>query len=91
MLGILSSLLIAMGGVVAVLAIVVTVRQQAGAVRRVLSDSQSIAADREFLVRITGDARPASPVLFARLRRLPQRADRRSAPRPLWPDHLRAA
>lgn len=91
MLGILCSLFIAAGGIAAVLAIAATVRQQAGAVRRVLADSQSIAADREFLVRMTGDARPASPLVFGRLRRVPQRAVKRAAPRPLWPDHLRAA
>ncbi|WP_277279644.1 hypothetical protein [Novosphingobium cyanobacteriorum] len=72
------------------IAIVATVRQQIGAVRQVLCDAQSLSDDREFLVRMTGDTR-TSPIAFARLRRVPQRSVRRSGPRPLWPDHLRAA
>lgn len=90
MLGILASLLIAAGGVAAVTAIVATVRQQMGAVRQVLCDAQSLSADREFLVRMTGDTR-TSPIAYARLRRVPQRAVRRSGLRPISPDHLRAA
>ena len=93
MLGILASLVIAAGGIAATAAIALTIHQQAGAVLRLLADSRSISDDREFLVRMLGDAQPASPLSFARLRRVPLRGIKRPLvqPRPLWPDHLRAA
>lgn len=93
MLGIIASLVIAGAGVAALAAIALTVHQQAGAVRRLIADSRSIAQDREFLVAMTSHAQPASPFMSARLRNLPQRMVRRPVvqPRPLWPDHLRAA
>jgi len=99
MLGILASLVITGAGVGAIAAIAMTIHQQSGAVRQLFADSRSIARDREFLVRMTGDvqlasdAQSASPLMFARLRRVPQRAVKRLVvqPRPLWPDHSRAA
>jgi hypothetical protein len=81
MLGVIASLVFIGAGFAAVASTVVTVRAQMGAVRRVIADSRSIAKDRYFLVQMTGDAYPASPMAFAKLRRVPQRAVRRpSAP-----------
>lgn len=74
MFAILSILMIAAAGVGACLAIAATVREQAGALRRLLADSRSIARDREFLVRMTGDGAADRPIAFARLRRMPHRA-----------------
>ena len=91
MLGILASFVIAAAGVVAVMVIVHTVRQQMPSVRKLVADARSISQDREFLVKVTAETQDASPVVFARLRRVPQRSVRRLAPHLSGFDHLRAA
>lgn len=60
MVPLLASLVMAGAGCVAFAAIAITVRSQLPAVRRLLAESRAIAADREFLVQITGAAEPAA-------------------------------
>lgn len=77
MVGILASLVIAGIGIGALAAIIFTARAQYASVTRLIADSRALSQDREFLVRMTGDAHPASPLSFTRLRRVPQRAVKR--------------
>lgn len=79
MVGILASLVIAGIGIGAIASIILTGRAQYASIVRLIADSRGIAKDREFLVRMTGNAHPASPLSFARLRRVPQRSVRRVA------------
>lgn len=73
MVSLLASLVMAGAGCVAFAAIAVTVRAQLPAVRRLLADSRALAADREFLVKITATTAPAAPRAALRLRRGPVR------------------
>ncbi|WP_225204970.1 hypothetical protein [Novosphingobium huizhouense] len=83
MLAVLASLVIAGAGFAAVASMLLTVRSQKGALARLVGEMRSLEQDRVFLVHMTGEARPASPLSFARLRRTPQRAVRRAtAPLP---------
>lgn len=96
MLGVLVSLAFAGAGVAAIGAIGFTIRSQAPAVARLLQDSRSLAKDREFLVRITGEAKSPLPFAsprfgIAQLRRLPHRAVRRPAAEVKVAQPLRAA
>lgn len=77
MLAVLASLVIAGAGFAAVASMLLTIRSQKGALARLVGEMRSLEQDRVFLVHMTGDARPASPLSFARLRRAPQRAVRR--------------
>lgn len=79
MVGMLASLIIAGIGIGALAAMIMTARSQYASVARLIADSRGLAQDREFLVRMTGDAHPASPLSFARLRRIPQRSVKRVA------------
>ncbi|MCW1384722.1 hypothetical protein OLX02_18055 [Novosphingobium sp. KCTC 2891] len=90
MLGILASLVIAGAGVAAIASIVLTIRAQSGAVGRLFDEARSMQQDREFLVWMTSDQRPASPFSFARLRRTPQRAVRRVTERSPQPQRAAA-
>lgn len=69
----LASLVMAGAGCVAFAAIVVTVRGQLPAVRRLFAESRAISADREFLVRITAVSAPVGPRTAIRPRRAPVR------------------
>jgi len=89
MVGILASFVIAGIGIGALAAIILTARAQYASVARLIADSRALAQDRDFLVRMTGDT-SASPLSFARLRRVPQRAVRRSV-EPRVPSPQRAA
>ena len=83
MLAVLASLVIAGAGMAAVASMLLTLRSQKGALARLLGEMRSLEQDRVFLVHMTGEARSASPLSFARLRRAPQRAVRRvNAPTP---------
>lgn len=73
MVSLLASFVMAGAGSVAFAAIAVTVRAQLPAVRRLLADSRALAADREFLVQITGTPMPAAPRVAMRPRRAPVR------------------
>lgn len=77
MLALLASLVIAGAGVGALASIALTVRGQKGTLSRLFAEARSLEQDRVFLVRMTGDAHAPSPIVFARLRRTPQRATRR--------------
>lgn len=90
MLAVLASLVIAGAGVAAIASMIATIRTQKGALSRLLGDMRSLEQDRVFLVHMTGESRPASPLSFARLRRAPQRAVRRSTT-PGAPQTQRAA
>lgn len=77
MLSMLATLVFAGAALASVLAIAFTARGQWAAIRRTLADSRAIARDREYLVQVTGPVEQTSPLIFARLRRAPQRAVRR--------------
>lgn len=77
----LASLVMVGAGCVALAAIVVTIREQLPAVRRLLAESRALTADREFLVQITSADTPAAPCATARPRRIPVRVVR-AAPVP---------
>ena len=72
----LASLIMAGAGCGAIAAIAITVRAQLPAVRKLLVDSRAIAADRDFLVRITAQTTPAMPLSAARPRRMSARVIR---------------
>lgn len=96
MLGVLASLAVAGTGIFAIVAICSTVEAQAPAVAKLLRDSRSIAREREFLIRVTGQAGALSPFAatksgFARLRRLPHRAVRLRRPAEVKAAQLSAA
>lgn len=91
MLALLASLVFVGAGLAAVLAIVLTVREQGGAVRRLLADARSLQRDRDYLVRITGATLPASPRMALRRPRMPQWAVRRQEVRAASPVQARAA
>jgi hypothetical protein len=79
MVSLLASLVMAGAACAAISAIVVTLRAQLPAVRRLLADSRAIARDREFLVQITAGSAPAAPRTNAQARLAP--APRRAAVR----------
>lgn len=72
----LASLVMAGAGCGAIAAIVITVRAQLPALRKLMADSRAIAADRDFLVQITVQTLPAVPMAAVRPRRTPVRAVR---------------
>ena len=72
----LASLVMAGAGCGAIAAIVVTVRAQFPALRKLMADSRAIAADRDFLVQITVQTVPAVSMAAIRPRRSPVRAVR---------------
>jgi hypothetical protein len=73
LLPLLGSLVMAGAGCVALAAIAATVQAQLPAVRKLLADSRTIAADRDFLIRITAVTAAAAPRQAGRPRRLPAR------------------
>jgi hypothetical protein len=72
----LASLIMAGAGCGSIAAIVITVRAQLPALRKLMADSRALAADRDFLVQITAQTTPAVPVAAIRPRRSPVRAVR---------------
>ena len=72
----LASLIMAGAGCGAIAAIAITVRTQLPAVRKLLADSRAIAADRDFLVRITAQTAPAKSLVIVRARHVPARVIR---------------
>ena len=79
LLPLLASFVMAGAGCMAIAAIASTLRAQLPAVRKVLADSRSISADREFLVAITEIRAVPPPRAVVRSRRVPVRVVR-SAP-----------
>lgn len=66
LLPLLASLVVTGAGCAAAAAIIVTVQAQLSAVRKLLADSRTLAADRAFLVQITAASTPAGPRVAAR-------------------------
>jgi hypothetical protein len=90
LLPLIASLVMAGAGCAAVAAIIVTVQAQLPALRKLLADSRSLAADRAFLVQITAASPPAGPRAAARPLRTAVRGVR-NAPPMTGPVPLRAA
>jgi hypothetical protein len=85
LLSLLCSLIVAGAGCSAIAAIAITIQAQLPAVRKLMAESRMIAADRDFLVRITAQTAPARPPAVVRPRRMPARVIKfvRAAEKPL--------